>query len=72
MKRVLKGDANAEFTQQANLVGSYTISNTTTSNDCAHFCKERLPRPEIKLVHVLEETQRHEVIDLNYQIGAAK
>ena len=30
MARVLKGDAKAEFTQQANLVGSRTVSNFTT------------------------------------------
>ena len=30
MERVLKGDAKAEFTQQANLVGSYTVGNFTT------------------------------------------
>ena len=30
MERVLKGDANAEFTQQANLAGSCTVGNFTT------------------------------------------
>ena len=30
MKRVLKGDSKAEFTQQANLVGSFTIDDFTT------------------------------------------
>ena len=30
MERVLKGDAKAEFTQQANLVGSCTVGNFTT------------------------------------------
>ena len=31
MERVLKGDAKAEFTQQANLVGSCTVGNFTTT-----------------------------------------
>ena len=30
MERVLKGDAKAEFLQQANLVGSCTVANFTT------------------------------------------
>ena len=30
MKRVLKGDAKAEFTQQADLVGSCTVGNFST------------------------------------------
>ena len=30
MERVLKGDAKAEFLQQANLVGSHTVANFTT------------------------------------------
>ena len=30
MERVLKGDAKAEFTQRANLVGSCTVHNFTT------------------------------------------
>ena len=30
MERVLKGDAKAEFTQQANIVGSCTVGNFTT------------------------------------------
>ena len=30
MERVQKGDAKAEFTQQANLVGSCTVGNFTT------------------------------------------
>ena len=30
MERLLKGDAKAEFTQQANLVGSCTVGNFTT------------------------------------------
>ena len=30
MEWVLKGDAKAEFTQQANLVGSLAVSNFTT------------------------------------------
>ena len=29
MERVLKGDAKADFLQQANLVGSYTVANFT-------------------------------------------
>ena len=30
MERVLKGDAKAEFLQQANFVGSHTVANCTT------------------------------------------
>ena len=30
MERVLKGDARAELTQQANLVRSHTVGNFTT------------------------------------------
>ena len=53
MERVLKSDAKAEFTQQANLVGSHTVGNFTTVmaiNDRAHFTSIGLSRPET--VHV--------------------
>ena len=50
MERVLKGDTKAEFTQQANLLGSRTEGNFNTvandHNDRAHLSCTDLSTPE--------------------------
>ena len=70
--RVLNGDAKAEFTQQANLVGSCIVVkfNIVMTTMTVHI----IPALAYLMVHVLvpKETQTNESAYFNYQANTAK
>ena len=68
MERELKGDANAEFLQQANLVEICTVVNCT---DHTYFSSTCVTRPETVHVEVSKETQDNESTNFHYQVHTA-
>ena len=74
MERVLKGDAKAKLTQQANLVGSCTVGSFTIvmATMTAHVSCNGLSRPETVHVWVPKETQDNESTHFHYQAHTAK